>query len=284
MIKSSHKLVFCKEGMSFMKQKERIIYYDSLKDDDFSGTNIEVKPLRDNYTYVHKNPFWILAEACLYYIIAKPAMLFTTKFICHQKFANKKLIKQAKKTGAILYGNHTTFLADSFAPHLLFPLKKTRIIVSPETMSIRGIQRLLAMLGVMPLTEKLSLKKKFLHAMRHYLNKRKLILIYPEAHIWPYYTKIRPFDDASFKYAALFDKPVYTITNCYQKRKFGKKPKIITYLDGPFYPNPELSTKENAAYLRDICYKAMVDRTEKYSTYEYIKYIQREKEDEKNQA
>ncbi len=267
-----------------MKQKEKIIYYNDLKNDDFSGTHIKAKPLEDSFKYIHKNPFWNLAAAGLYFLIAKPCMLFITKCICHQKYANKKVIKQAKKTGAIIYGNHTTKLADSFVPNLLFPFKRTYIIASPETMSIKGIQRLLAMLGVMPLTEKLSLKKKFLHAMRTHLQKKKMITIYPEAHIWPYYTKIRPYDDGSFKYAALFEHPVYAMTTCYQKRKLGKKPKIITYFDGPFYPKPEFNTKENAAYLRDLCYRAMVDRAEKYSTYEYIKYVKKEPDKEKNQA
>lgn len=261
------------------RNKERIIYYNDLKNDDFSGTNIKVKPLKDNYKYVHKNPIWHIFSFCIYFIIAKPIFYIITKLCCHQKFANKKVIKQAKKTGAILYGNHTTLLADAFVPNLLLPFRKNHIIVSPETTSIFGIQTLLGMLGAMPLTEKLSLKKKFIKAMRHYLDRKKLITIYPEAHIWPFYTKIRPYDDTSFKYAALFEHPVYTLTNCYQKRKFGKKPRIVTYFDGPFYPDPTLNTKENAAYLRDKCYRAMVDRTEKYSTYEYIKYVQRPKEE-----
>lgn len=256
------------------KNKKGIYYYKDLKNDDFSGTNITVKPLSDKYKYLHKNPLWHIPANFVYFVIAKPLFWFITKFICHQRYANKKLMRQAKKTGAIIFGNHTTLLADAFVPNLVFSFRRNYIVVSPETLSIKGIRTLLAYLGAMPLTEKLSLKKKFLKALEHHLDKKKLITIYPEAHIWPYYTKIRPFDDTSFKYAALFDKPVFALTNCYQKRKFGKKPKIVTYFDGPFYPKPELNTKENAAYLRDLVYKTMVDRAEKYSTYAYIKYVQ----------
>lgn len=256
------------------KNNKRIQYYKDLKNDDFSGTHIKVKPLSEKYKYLHKNPFWHIAANFIYFIIAKPLFLFITTFICHQKYANKKVMKDAKKTGAIVYGNHTTLLADAFVPNLIFPFRRNYIVVSPETLSIRGIKTLLAMLGAMPLTEKISLKKKFIKAMRHHLDKKKLITIYPEAHIWPFYTKIRPFDETSFKYAAINNKPVFALTNCYQKRKLGKKPKIVTYFDGPYYPKPELNTKENAHYLRDLVYKAMVDRAEKYSTYSYIEYIQ----------
>lgn len=267
-----------------MKKNKRVIYYNDLKNDDFSGTHITAAPLKDSYKYLHKNPFWFLASNFIYFIIAKPVFFLITKLICHQKHANKKVMRKAKKTGGIVYGNHTTLLADAFVPNLIFSFRRNYIVVSPETTSIRGIRTLVAMLGAMPLTEKLTLKKKFIKAMRYHLDKKKLITIYPEAHIWPYYTKIRPFDDTSFKYAALFDKPVFALTNCYQKRKLGSKPKIITYYDGPFYPKPEYNTKENAKYLRDLVYQAMVERTEKYSTYEYVQYIQKENDEEKNQA
>ena len=262
-------------------KKNRVIYYTDLKNDDFSGTHITISPLKDSYKYLHRNPFWQIGAFFIYFIIAKPVFFIVTKLNCHQRFANKKIIKQAKKTGGLVYGNHTTLLADAFVPNLLLPCRRNYIVVSPETTSIRGIKTLLAMLGAMPRSDKLTLKKKFIKATQHHLNKKKLITIYPEAHIWPYYTKIRPFDDASFKYAALFDKPVFALTNCYQKRKFGSKPKIVTYLDGPFYPKPELNTKENAKYLRDLVYQDMVERAEKYSTYEYVQYTQIQNDEEK---
>ena len=43
------------------KNKEKIIYYNDLKNDDFSGTNIKIKPLKDSYKYLHKNPLWQIA-------------------------------------------------------------------------------------------------------------------------------------------------------------------------------------------------------------------------------
>ena len=76
--------------------------------------------------------------------------------------------------------------------------------------------------------------------------------IYPEAHIWPYYTKIRPFKNVSFAYPVNLEKPVYCMTNTYQS--YGKKKdkiKIINYIDGPFYANKELSTKEQKRKLEN---------------------------------
>lgn len=260
-------------------KKEKIIYYSDLLHNDFSGTNITVQPLPDSFKYVHKNIFWRLWTLFLYYLIAKPLILIIVKIMYHQKFVNKKVIKQARKTGAFLYGNHTTKLADAFVPNILITFRRNYIISSPETMSIPCIKDLLSQLGVIPLSDKLVLKKKFLRALRYRLDQNALITVYPEAHIWPFYTKIRPFENGSFKYPAMFNKPIYSITNCYQKRKFGKFPKIITFVDGPFYPKAELTTSENANYLRNIVYDAMVKRTSENSTYEYVKYIYRPKED-----
>lgn len=105
------------------------------------------------------------------------------------------------------------------------------------------------------------------------INQKKAIMIYPEAHIWPYYTKIRPFNYQSFKYPIKYNKPIFVLTNCYQKRRFFKRPKIKTFIDSPFYPNTSLNELEAAKELRNIAYNIMSDRTSKYSNYEYIKYI-----------
>ena len=42
-----------------------------------------------------------------------------------------------------------------------------------------------------------------------------------------------------------------------------------------------VSVNENKEYLRDECYNTMVETAEKYSTYEYIKYIKKESNDDK---
>lgn len=258
--------------------KERIRYYSDLENEDFSNTNITATPLPDNYRYVHTNFIWRFIAGFVYYCIAKPILFSLTKIRFHQRFANKKLIKQAKHTGAFIYSNHTSKAADSFVPNILFPFKRNYIIVSPEAMSIPGIKLLLQQLGVIPLTDKLHLKKDMLRCIKKRISQKSLITIFPEAHIWLFYNKIRPFKETSFKYPVITNAPVYALTNCYQKRKLGKFPKIVTFLDGPFYPKEELSKDENAKYLRDKVYEAMVERSKQYSTYEYVQYIYKPKE------
>ena len=61
------------------------------------------------------------------------------------------------------------------------------------------------------------------------------------------------------------------MTTTYYKRKFGKKPGIVVYIDGPFIIDNKLSKKENEEKLCQEIQKIMKDRS-KNSTYEYIKY------------
>ena len=112
------------------------------------------------------------------------------------------------------------------------------------------------------------------------IRKKNVVTIYPEAHIWPYYTKIREFSEGSFIYPVKFNAPVFAVTNCYKKRLIGKKPRIVSYVDGPFYPSKDLSRKEAMIELKDKVYNAMVERSEKESNYEYITYIKNEKKGE----
>lgn len=50
-----------------------------------------------------------------------------------------------------------------------------------------------------------------------------------------------------------------------------KTPRVISYIDGPFYPDDSLSEKEAAQKLRNEIFKTMTDRA-KDSDYEYIRY------------
>lgn len=70
--------------------------------------------------------------------------------------------------------------------------------------------------------------------------------------------------------------PAFCITNTYQKygRK-GDKVKIVSYVDGPFFIDKDLTIKEQQQKLRDEIYNCMVNRS-KNSNIEVIKYLKKE--------
>ena len=96
-------------------------------------------------------------------------------------------------------------------------------------------------------------------------------MIYPEAHIWPFYTDIRPFKDTSFRYPIQHNLPVFSMTNTYQKRRFSSKPKMVTYIDGPFYADTSLPVRQQKKMLPDLVYETMKKRA-KNNTVVCIRY------------
>ena len=151
----------------------------------------------------------------------------------------------------------------------------TRSNSNPENVSIPVLGPITPSLGALPLPSDIESTRNFSRAIDYYVSKKKCIMIYPEAHIWPFYTKIRPFLDLSFRYPIKYDVPTFCITNTYQKRKISKRPKIVTYVDGPFFYDKNISKVEAKAKLRNEIYDTMCKRSLN-SNIEIWKYIRKE--------
>ena len=129
------------------------------------------------------------------------------------------------------------------------------------------------MCGAIPIPSTLSASRNFINAIDYLLKKNNAIQIYPECHIWPYFIGIRPFPATSFKYPIRFHSPIFVITNTFHKRKLTKIPKVITYIDGPIFPNKNLTQKEQEEDLCSRVTSIMKERAKNtnYSYYTYIK-------------
>lgn len=253
----------------------KIIYYEDELNDEFSKSSIEPRIIDEKYKYVHKNPLWNLCSFVLQNILSVPIKILYAKIKFRIKYIGKEKIKPYKNEGYFIYGNHTQPFADTFIPSIPMYPKRNFLIVNPVNISLKGTGTLVEMLGAMPIPSNKSAMKNFLEAIKQKMNKGYAITIYPEAHIWPYYTKIRPFKDVSFKYPVQLEKPAFCITNTYQSYgKNNKKIKIVSYIDGPFFPNKELTLKEQQKELRNKIYNCMEERS-KNSNIEHIKYIKK---------
>lgn len=252
-----------------------IIYYEDELGDDFGTCVKKIKPLPKKYKYSSNNIFFKFFCFLVYRMILRPFAWLYLKIRFLHKIENKKVLKKLK-SGFFIYGNHATIIGDAFIPNILTFKKRNYIITGEQANSLTPILAVLKALGALPLTDNLQQKKELFKAMKEKLNEGASITIYPEAHVWPYYTDIRPYGNESFKYAVKLNVPVIAMTNCFQKRRIRKRPKIVTYIDGPFYPKEELSTAENAQYLRDMVYTAMKERAKEYSTYKYFNYKKKE--------
>ena len=260
-------------------ENRKVIYYEDELNDEFSTAVIEPRKIDETYKYDRKGFFRAFTRFFWYRIIFTPIAFFYVKVILHQRSVGKEKLKPFRKTGIYLYGNHTQDIGDPFTPNVFCFPKWESFIVHPNNVSMPVLGKINPSLGAIPLPDTREAYRNFIDCVNGRIEKGHTVVIYPEAHIWPYYTKIRPFPDASFGYPAKNGTPVFCFVNTYQERKNRKKPRMTTYIDGPFYPDMELNLKERRKKLRDEVYATMCERA-KNSNIEVIKYIKKSTEEQ----
>lgn len=257
-----------------MSKKQRVIYYENELEDEFSSAEIQPRIIDETYPY---KGGWLrrAVRTVVYHGLAKWIAWVYVKVAFGHRIVNKQVLRKVRNTGYFQYGNHTNAGADALIPTMLHFRQGVYVIVHPNNVSMPVFGKLTPSLGAIPLPDTKQAMKHFIRDIREKVEKGQVVTIYPEAHIWPYYTKIRPFRKDSFGYPVQLGVPVICFTNTYQKRRFRKKPRIVTYVDGPFYPDKTLSRGEQKEKLRNQVYETMV-RESKHNTVEWIAYRKKE--------
>lgn len=245
-----------------MKTEVRTIIYQNELNDEFAGDHISPRFIDGTYPYLRDGITGRLAHIFWYRIVAIPLALLYMKLHFHHRIQNRSILKPYKKQAYFMYGNHTHFLADALIPTMVNMPKNVSVIVHANNVSMPVLGRITPYLGALPLPADREATKNFMNAVQKRIRQKGCVMIYPEAHIWPYYTDIRPFTDLSFRYPVQMGVPVFCLTNTYQKRRFSKTPRIVTYIDGPFIPDSSLPGKEQKKQLRDAVYQCMKKRSE----------------------
>ena len=263
-----------------MKTK-KVIYYSDELNDDFAGNNIDTKKVEPNFKYIHKSIFWRILVFIFYRLIATPVAWFTCHILYGTKIYNRKALKKIKG-GAFIYGNHTQSAYDAFVPSLVSFPKRNLVVAGPDAFSIKGIKWLVQIMGGIPVPGELSNFKGYMEGLSYYLSQKNTITVYPEAHIWPYYSGVRHFRADSFYPAAKLNTPIICFAVTYRERKIFKNmsPRIDLYVSDPIYPDSSMSTRDCANYLRDKAYEFMKEKTSLPGNVEYYKYIKEEKNKE----
>ena len=257
--------------MPDIKKEQKTIYYKDEINDDFAGIIRNTIKIDSDFKYINRSFFWNLGCFFVYRIVMVSISFLYCKLKFGIKVENREVLKPYIKDGIFLFGNHTNVPLDGYIPNVLLSPKDVYFVVHPDNVSAKGTRNLMMMLGCLPLPSTVGATKNFLSALKE-RSSGSSIVIFPEAHVWPYYTGIRPYSFNSFKFPVSLDKPVFTFTTTYHKRKHCKLPGVTVYIDGPFTANEALSKREQAQEIRDLAYTAMKKRSE-CSNYEYIKYI-----------
>lgn len=244
-------------------------YFKSYAD-DFVESKDQAYRLPESYTWIHNNVFYRLLSGALYFLVTLFAFPYC-RMVLHAKVENRSVLRQEAGTGYFLYGNHTQPIGDAFLPVWALSPKRVCVVTSPANLGIPILGPLLPMLGALPLPDSIGGLKMLNQAIRLRIENRNCVVFYPEAHVWPFYTGIRPFPANSFGFPVECGNPSFCMTTTYHKRKRGKKPGITIYLDGPFYPDKSLPKAGQKEKLHKEIFKCMEQRS-RNSTYSHIRY------------
>ncbi len=258
-------------------EPKRTVYYTDEHNDDFAGNGISAKIIGDGFVYVNKNPLWRVIGTFLYRFVASPVALLTCRLLYGVKIKNRRALR-GLKSGYFLYGNHTQTVHDAFAPTLLSFPRKSYIVTSPDAVSIPALGQIVMMFGALPIPGSHRASRKFLGALEHRIKQGCAVTIYPEAHIWPYYTGLRSFPDDSFSYPVRLGVPAVAFAVTYRERKILKRlpPLITIHVSDPIYPDSELNIRAARAKMHGEVCDFLRTHICTGDNAEYIRYIKKD--------
>ena len=175
-------------------KEERVFYYESETDDPIQTEEQQKRikvGLPEDYQFIPKNPFKKLYGAVLYRGFKLFARYYAKSYL-HMNVVGRERLKKAKGDGYVIYANHTNPYHDAFSPALVAD-RRIFTIINPVNLKIPGIGKYLPYIGGLPLGETLEEKIAFNEAVDKRIKQKNCLVIYPEAHLWPYATKIRKF-------------------------------------------------------------------------------------------
>lgn len=256
-----------------MKKTEpaaRVCRYQSFTDDFVESRNQDMA-LPPDYVWIKTGFFHRLWSGFLYGLAVAFAYIYGGLCLGLRVERHADL-RRFRDTGVVVYGNHTQPLGDVFFPARVCLPKRIYTLAAPANLGIPVIGKILPALGALPIPSGVHAMSGFLAAVNRRLEERKCVVVYPEAHVWPWYTEIRPFPTSAFSFPIDANVPCFCATSTYHRRKRGGKPRMTIHLDGPFYPDESLPRPARKARLRDEIHACMTERS-KLSDCRYIEYL-----------
>lgn len=251
----------------------KVYEYKSFDDDvvTTAGQNYE---LPEGYRYV-RNRWWERLWSSFLLVIFRVVARIWLRFGLDASFVGReKLLEVPGDSGFFVYGNHTQEFGDpmiAIALGLRPVRRRVCAVCSPSNLGVPVIGPILPYLGAIPIASGLEGLRRTEEAIGWCCDHARPVVIFPEAHVWPWYTGIRPYSSVSFHYPVKEKLPVFAMTVTYRKRRFGRRPQAVIYIDGPWPPDPALSERARKNQLCGIVRKAMVSHLAE-SDYSYAEY------------
>lgn len=175
--------------------------------------------------------------------------------------------------GALITSNHFSPLENTVIRHLTNNLKRSKLGIISQTsnFAMKGpIGFLMNYADTIPIsTEPRYLARDFLSVLKEKLvDKKQMVLLYPEQEMWFNYRKPRPPKNGAYFYCAKLNVP---IISCFVEMvdlneddtdEF-KKVKYVLHVLDVLYPDENKTPKENTEYLSELDYNLKKECYEK---------------------
>ena len=223
---------------------------DGNFNDHVQPPNTNIKKVTPKYDYLRKGMFNQLGS-----ILTLPIFNFAGWLFGHYfklKIVGKENLKLVKKQAAILTTNHIHDVDCALMKKVTSG--RHLYITVGEFNNYKGLfGSMLRACGTLPFSDSPTCMKNLTKAIGELLDKKKLILFYPEGALWWCYEKPRRLLTGAYYYASKFNVPIlptfFTFKNL-KKRKDGTyKKQFILHIGKPIYPKPDLNMKQNIEYL-----------------------------------
>lgn len=213
--------------------------------------------IKENYRFIKKGIIFNFFSKIVLFIIVLLASIVDKIFLGYKIINKKKLIS----TGCISISNHIHNLDCTMIGILYYPRRLYYPTVQ-NNFKIPVVRWLIRLLCAVPIPSSDNLKSKFYNEINLLLKNNKIVHMYPEGSLWPYYEKVRTFKYGAFKMAVDSNVPIepikFIFVEPYGIYKLYKKSKCIhgVVLD-PIYPNNKLEYNDRIEDLRKRTYEAM---------------------------
>ncbi|MDL2292214.1 1-acyl-sn-glycerol-3-phosphate acyltransferase [Acholeplasma sp. OttesenSCG-928-E16] len=207
-------------------------------DNEHDFKTIKEKPvtLKKGYKFFNRNPFFLMLSYFVKFLVWLFFYLPVGKLYHKIKVINKKNFKRLKKKGAIVVCNHIHQL-DAFYNGCNMLPSNVYFTMLQSNLGIPFAGKIFRIAGGVPIPVDRALLHDFKNDFKGVLDKGKKVLVYPEAALKPYCTRVRQFQNGAFRWAIDFDVPIIPIVITFRLRKGKKERKpylTFTFLEAEY--------------------------------------------------
>lgn len=253
------------------KQPHRVQYYTKATD-DFVTTKDQAAKLPADFDWQLTSRRKRAIGTGIYRTLRAYSYVYRRLFL-HAKVVNEMRLQEHLDRGIFIYANHTQPFGDAVVPMGLARPRRVWALAEAANLSVPVLGRWIPYGGGIMTPSNMHQMRPFTAAIEQHIKAGDAIMVYPEEHVWPYATMIRPFAAGAFHYPVVLNAASYTITTTYQAGRHAK-PDVTYYIDGPFWPDPHLPRKAAQEALASAVHAQMTKRSQA-STYEYVQYRKR---------